>query len=278
MHTPRSHPSVLRPLAYLVALAATAVLALTVVGSSPYLLDRVVPENLRTTVAAFGSDAPRLTGAGDELDPRPGSSVLGVAVTAASPLDGGSWSQRRLSDYRPPRELTAGTDFAVQTTAEGFIAHWPCEAEIAVRSFGAPQGSAADLAWAVETVATASGLALRYVGPGSPDELGRDGEISVTYGDHPRFHDGETVGVGGPTVWDGGLITRGAVTLRPDQISATAGDASTRALTAHELMHAIGIDHAAEQQPEVMAPTAGPIPRPDPGLGDRFALKLVGCR
>ena len=275
----KTTPVVLTRLTYLAAITATTLLVLAVIGSSPLLLDRLVPERHRATVAGLGVDAPRLSGLDAHTSPGhalPGSGLVTVAST--DPVGGAGWSPHALADVVPPPGLTPGADFEVRATPAGFVAHWPCGEEIPVRSFDAPPGSEADLAWAVETVARASGLDLRYAGPGAAHDREGYGAISVTYGDHPAFLAGGVGGVSGPTVWDGGRITRGSVTLRPDQIGAAAGDAWTRSLTLHELLHAVGLGHAAQQRPEVMAPSSGPVPRTALGPGDLFALGVVGCR
>jgi hypothetical protein len=173
--------------------------------------------------------------------------------------------------------LTAGVDYSLDISDDGYVAHWPCEHEIPVRSFDAPPGSEHDLAWAVETLAFASGLPLRYTGPGSPTQKDADGAISVTYGDHPEFHGTDVAGIGGVKVWPRGLVLQGGVVLRPDQISTHPGDPWTRSLTLHELIHAVGITHAVPYGPEVMAERPGPDPQVILGYGDRFALHVVGC-
>lgn len=84
--------------------------------------------------------------------------------------------------------------------------------------------------------------------------------------------------MGGASVYPNGLALKGAVTLKPDQIAPYPGDPWSRSLTMHELMHALGIDHAVAYGPEVMAERPGPYPSPALGHGDLFALHVVGCR
>ncbi|MBB1052255.1 MAG: hypothetical protein Q7T31_01635 [Dietzia sp.] len=263
--------------AYLLAIVVPLVLALAVVGSSPALL-AMVPEEHRGTVASFGEGAARVSGGdGGLFRPAHADAANSTVPGTAVPLRG-EWSPRRAADIQPPAGLIAGVDYAVEATEDGYLAHWPCEHEIPVRSYDAPPGSEPDLAWAVETLAFASGLPLRYAGPGAEGEREGDGAISVTYGDHPMFHtDPEIAGLGGVTVWPRGLVLQGSVTLRPDQINPVPGDAWTRSLTLHELMHAVGVDHAVAHGPEVMAERPGPHPPTILGYGDQFALRLVGC-
>ncbi|MFN3602799.1 MAG: hypothetical protein ACK4UY_15560 [Dietzia sp.] len=278
MKTHRTVPSGLTLLVYLLALAVPVVLGLAVVGSSPYLLARVVPEEHRQTVAAFGAGAARLSGEGGGLfQPAAEIGESRYTLPGAPVAHEGEWSPRRADDFPAPEGLVPGIDFAVEIVDDTYVAHWPCRHDIPVWSFEAPPGSEADLVWAVETLASASGLPLRYGGPGSEEDRESRGAISVTYGDHPMFQDPDVAGVGGPAVWPKGLILQGSVTLRPDQIRPVAGDPWSRALTLHELMHAVGVDHAARHQPEIMAVRPGPDPQMHLGRGDRFALHLVGC-
>ena len=264
---------------YVLAVVVPLVVALAVVGTTPDLLEKVPAEH-RDTVAAFGEGVARLNGADGGILASAGagpvnSTIPGVPV----PLPRhGEWSPRRPEDHPPPSGLVAGVDFALHTTEDGYVAHWPCEHEIPVRSYQAPPGSEADLAWSVETLAFASGLPLRYLGPGTEAEKEAEGAISVTYGDHPDFHGTDVAGVGGPSVWPRGLILHGSVTLRPDQISPYAGDTWSRSLTLHEIMHTLGIVHAQPYAPEVMAERPGPYPPEILGYGDQFALRVVGCR
>ncbi|MEH6820634.1 MAG: hypothetical protein V7706_11890 [Dietzia psychralcaliphila] len=278
MKTHRTVPSGLTLLAYLVAFAVPVVLGVAAVGSSPYLLSKVVPEEHRETVASFGTAAASLSGAGGGLfSPAAEIGEQRYTIPGTPVAHEGEWSPRLADDYPAPEGLVPGVDFAVEIVDDTYIAHWPCRHDVPVWSFDAPPGSEADLAWAVETLASASGLALRYAGPGSEEDREGRGAISVTYGDHPMFHNAEVAGVGGPAIWPEGLILQGSVTLRPDQISPVPGDPWSRALTMHELMHAVGVDHAARHSREIMAERPGPDPQMHLGTGDRFALHLVGC-
>nr|WP_241730734.1 hypothetical protein [Dietzia cercidiphylli] len=251
-------------------------MALAVVGSSPALL-AMVPEEHRGTVASFGEGAARVSGGdGGLFRPAHADAANSTVPGTAVPLRG-EWSPRRAADIQPPAGLIAGVDYAVEATEDGYLAHWPCEHEIPVRSYDAPPGSESDLAWAVETLAFASGLPLRYAGPGAEGEREGDGAISVTYGDHPMFHTHGAAGVGGAAVWPRGLILRGSVTLQPEQITPVPGDAWSRSLTLHELMHAVGIDHAGEFRTEIMTSRRISDTQTILGHGDQFALRLVGC-
>lgn len=275
----RTTPTAVTFIAYLTLLAVPVVLVLSVVGSSPYLLAKVVPEDHRSAVASFGIDVPGLSEWGASSYPVAADTSPGrYSMVGSGPMRRGTWTPRRLSDYPPPAGLAPGLDFAAETSDDGVIAHWPCDHEIPVWSFDAPPGSEADLAWSVEMLAFYSGIALRYAGPGSEKDRESDGAISVTYGDHPMFQTSNVAGVGGATVWENGRITQGSVTLRPDSVVPVPGHPWTRSLTLHELMHSMGVDHAAAHGPEVMASAPGPYPQPILGHGDQFALHLVGCR
>lgn len=273
----RRRPSAVSLVVYLVALAVPVVIALSAIGSSPYLLEKVVPEQFRSSVAALGRHAPGPDGDGTAFHAIADAGADQLTVTGAPAPDRDGWEPRRPEDYPPPAGLVPGVDFDVETTDDGDITHWACGREIPVWSFDAPPGSEADLAWSVETLAFASGLPLRYAGHGAPDQKDGDGGISVTYGDHPEFHGTDIAGIGGHNIWSGGLITQGTVVLRPDQISPVPGDPWTRSLTMHELMHAMGINHAVEYSAEIMAERPGPHPPTVFGHGDRFALHMVGC-
>ena len=260
--------------------AITAVIylfGLAVVGSSPTLLAKV-PEEHRDTVAAFGDGAARLSGSDGGIFGFDDAHAANTTVQGLPLPSHGEWSPRSPNNFPPPAGLIPGRDFSVETTSSGLIAHWPCGHEIPVRSFGAPPGSEGDLIWAVETLAFASGLSMHYAGPGSDDQRDAEGAISVYYGDHPMFVDPQIAGVGGVSTYQNGLAVRGSVTLRPDQITPFPGDPWSRSLTLHELMHAVGIDHAMPYGPEVMAERPGYPPPTILGHGDQFALHMVGCR
>lgn len=265
---------------YLFMLAVPLALALAVIGSSPALLEKVPAEH-RDTVAAFGDGAARLSGAEGGIFGFDDDNPADAPHTSLDnlPLPGqGEWTPRRPDDFIPPEGLTPGLDYTVETTSEGNITHWPCTEEIPVRTFNAPPGSEGDLIWAVATLAEASGLPLRYVGPGTDDQRDADGAISVHHGDHPMFSNPEVAGVGGVTAWSNGMVTRGSVTLRPGQITAFPGDPWSRRLTLHELMHAVGVGHAADHRQEVMTTRRPENYRTELGPGDHFALFMVGCR
>ncbi|WP_235026666.1 hypothetical protein [Dietzia lutea] len=261
---------------YVLAVVVPIAIALAVVGTTPSLLEKVPAEH-RDTVAAIGEGAVRISGGNGGIFRSQEANAADTTIPGAPRPLHGEWSPRRLEDYPPPAGLVAGVDYSLEVSEDGYVAHWPCDHEIPVRSFDAPPGSEADLAWAVETLAFASGLPLRYLGPGTESDREAEGALSVTYGDHPEFHGTDVAGVGGPTVWPRGLIMRGSVTLRPDQIGPVPGDPWTRSLTLHELMHAVGITHAVPYGPEVMAERPAYPPQVLLGYGDRFALHVVGC-
>lgn len=281
----RAHPAV-TALVSLVTLALPLALVLAVIGSSPSLLEKV-PAEFRGTVAAFGDGAARLSGSeggifgldDDDDNNNEAAAATTPAAIEALPLPSqGEWSPRRPEDFAPPAGLTPGLDYHVETTTEGNITHWPCDQEIPVRTFGAPPGSEGDLIWAVETLAGASGLPLRYAGPGTDAQRDADGAISVHHGDHPLFANPEVAGVGGVKAWSHGLVSRGSATLKPGQITSFPGDPWSRRLTLHELMHAVGVGHAADNRQEIMTTRRPETFGVDLGPGDQFALFMVGCR
>lgn len=261
---------------YILAVVIPVAIALAVVGTTPYLLAKV-PEQHRSTVAAIGEGAVRLSGGNGGIFGAGDARAVDTTIPGAPVPLRREWSPRRPEDFPPPAGLVEGVDYSIETSDDGFVAHWPCEQEIPVRSFDGPPGSETDLAWAVDTLAFSSGLPLRYTGPGAPGEKEAEGAISVTYGDHPDFHGTDVAGVGGVAIWPRGLVLQGSVTLRPEHISPLAGDAWTRSLTLHELMHALGVTHAVPYGPEVMAERPGHQPQVLLGYGDRFALHMVGC-
>ena len=281
MTTHRRTRAVVSALAYLVALAVPLALGLAIVGSSPALLEKV-PAQYRGTVAAFGDGAARLSGSEggifglDDDDATAGTPH--TTIESLPPPGQDEWAPRRPEDFAPPAGLTPGLDYHVETTTEGHITHWPCGEEIPVRTFDAPPGSEGDLLWALQTLAEASGLPLRYAGPGSDAQRDADGAISVRYGDHPLFANPEVAGVGGVTAWTNGMVSRGSVTLKPGQITSFPGDPWSRRLTLHELMHAVGVGHAADERGEIMTTRRPENYQVELGPGDRFALFMVGCR
>ena len=154
---------------YLFAVSVPMIIGLAVVGTTPYLLDKV-PEQHRDTVAAIGDGAVLISGGNGGLFGSGGAeaNAANTAVPGAVVPRRGEWSPRRPEDYPPPAGLTAGLDYSVDTTEDGYVSHWPCEHEIPVRSYEAPPGSETDLAWAVETLAFASGLPLALTGQANP--------------------------------------------------------------------------------------------------------------
>ncbi|MCZ4540492.1 UNVERIFIED_ORG: hypothetical protein EDC92_10578 [Dietzia maris] len=265
---------------YILAVVIPVAIALAVVGTTPYLLAKV-PEQHRSTVAAIGEGAVRLSGGNGGIfgSPRTPATAAQYPLPAGTMPYKGEWSPRRAQDFSAPAGLRTGLDYSVMTTDGGHITHWPCGHEIQVSTFGAPSGNVGDVVWAVDTLAWTSGLPLRYAGPGAEHAREAEGTISVTFGHHPDFDLDPTIaGVGGPTaLWADGRISRGAVTLRPEKMNPYGGDPGTRTVILHELMHAVGVNHAADHRAEVMAPQTAPIPQTILGYGDRFALHMVGC-
>jgi hypothetical protein len=107
--------------------------------------------------------------------------------------------------------------------------------------------------------------------------------IAVYYGasgtriDNLILNDADDLGVGGPQ-WNGdGVILSGEVLIRNDTFDTDPRTSEGRHVLMHEISHALGLGHAAEGTPEVMAPRSSSGDRPTVGAGDRTALKDVGC-
>lgn len=159
-----------------------------------------------------------------------------------------------------------------------------------------PAGALADLQAAVAKVAAASGLAFVYDGPTTVvptkawlDAGGSASGIVVAYAgaDQSDLYGEDADGEGG--WWESGTSTngsqwvwqimRGFVVLDPAKTAvytAGFGSGATRgALLMHELGHAVGLGHAADQA-DVMFPVLSASSHAAWGPGDLRGLALVG--
>lgn len=133
----RPHPAI-SAIVYFLAFTVPIAIVLAVIGTTPSLLEKVPVEH-RATIAAFGEGAARLSGSDGGIFGFDSADAANAPVRGA-PLPqprNGEWSPRRPGDYPPPAGLAEGIDFSIELTDSGHIAHWPCEHEIPVRSFGA---------------------------------------------------------------------------------------------------------------------------------------------
>lgn len=181
-------------------------------------------------------------------------------------------------------DLVEGRDYSFITKVDDLPVRWSCERTIPVVLSGdVPSGTEASLREVASLIAAESALPLRVereTGHRPPTS----GQLVVYYaaeGVAPgRFSvEGNTVGRAAPNSWltgpNAGFVGQGEVVIRNDLPKYLPDTAAGKEVLAHELMHALGLGHAAVDMVEVMEPYAGdPLPL---GEGDRLALRIVGC-
>lgn len=172
--------------------------------------------------------------------------------------------------------LREGYDYSFIQKHNGEPVRWACATSITVALHGdVPAGTAIALENAVAVLEDASGLPLTITAPNTP------AKITVAYGPHGSSLGnldltGDELGVGGPVFREAEIIS-GAVLIRDDRPSTDPTTAIGQATLAHELAHALGLGHAAQDAAQIMSPTltAGSVPTLGPG--DRAALAHLGC-
>jgi hypothetical protein len=200
--------------------------------------------------------------------------------------------------------VTSTTGYRLFTNSDRSIVRWnPCKpihysANLAQASD--PEGALADLQAAVGKVAAASSLTFVYDGPTTVvptrawlDAGGSASGIVIAYAasgsgaGQSDLYGADADGEGG--WWESGTSTngsqwvwqimRGFVVLDPAQTAVYAagfGSGATRgALLMHELGHAVGLGHAADQS-DVMFPVISASSQGAWGPGDLRGLALVG--
>lgn len=175
--------------------------------------------------------------------------------------------------------LTAGADYSYMTSAR-----WPCDEPIAVRIAGpAPKGAGKAVERAVKKLAATTRLDV-VVGPRyrrwPETESQTAGEIVIYYVDPARrqvdgmnFRGKDYIGLGGPRA-QGDTIVSGQVSIRTDSESTDPRTPIGRRVIFHELAHATGVGHSHNGE-GVMQDKGSRTTRLS--LGDRFALRQVGC-
>lgn len=173
--------------------------------------------------------------------------------------------------------LREGYDYSFIQKHNGEPVRWACATPITVALHGdVPAGTAIALEKAVAVLGDASGLPLTIIT--APDTAAK---ITVAYGPHGSSLGhldltGDELGVGGPVFRDGEIIS-GAVLIRDDRPSTDPATAIGQATLAHELAHALGLGHAAQDAAQLMSPALTPGSVPTLGPGDRAALARLGC-
>lgn len=204
----------------------------------------------------------------------PGSSTAPATPTSTA----GLITPAPGSGPAPKKGLTEGHDYALWRSPSGAVVRWSCEEPIRlVAAKGAPKGTVTALRSIAEELAAVSGhrftvssrsesdrgaITVHYVKPG----VSIDG-IRVT---------GNEMGRGGPRFAADGLILRGVVVMR-DTPGNLPGQRRGYAVLKHEVIHAMGLDHADQSTAEVMTPRLQVSVMGELGPGDRHGLTRVGC-
>jgi hypothetical protein len=166
-------------------------------------------------------------------------------------------------------------------TVKGKPIHWNCAHPIEIVLAGAvPAGVEQALQSVVNDLKKASGLPLtviRRVGDVKHSTINVHYAPLGTAVDNLSLNDADGLGVGGPTWNDDGVIGSGNVLIRNDAMATDPNSPQGRHVLMHEIGHALGLGHAADGTPQVMAPWSGSDAEPVLGDGDRAGLELIGC-
>lgn len=185
-----------------------------------------------------------------------------------------------------PRATSAvleGRDYSFMASVNGQPIHWACDQPINIMLIGtSPSGSQETLQSVIGDLKSASGLPLTLGKPLVTRTMTHS-TIAVYYApngttiDNLSLNNDDELGVGGP-IWNNeGVIISGKVLVRNDTPAADPRTSEGQHVLMHEIAHALGLGHAAEDTPEIMAPHSAPDDRPVLGEGDRTALTRIGC-
>jgi hypothetical protein len=184
---------------------------------------------------------------------------------------------------RPTSTVVEGRDYSFMASVNGQPIHWACDQPIDIMLIGAiPSGSQETLQSIIGDLEAVSGLPLT-VGTPLGTRTTMHSTIAVYYApngttiDNLSLNNDDELGVGGPTWNNEGVIISGEVLVRNDTAAADPRTSEGQHVLMHEIAHALGLGHSAENTPEIMAPQSAPDDRPILGEGDRTALTRVGC-
>lgn len=170
----------------------------------------------------------------------------------------------------------------LKTTASGTPIHWTCDTDIHVQLLGpAPDGAQELIDKALTTLNGLSGLHL-HTTPSTPTSASAQApeetnSITIRYQPTLQTQETDAIGLGGATWNNAGQIIHGDVWIKNTSPDNTPSNPYAREVMLHELMHALGIQHAPAGSTEIMAPAIPPGPPIEPGPRDKASLKAAGC-
>lgn len=183
----------------------------------------------------------------------------------------------------PASTVVEGRDYSFMASVNGQPIHWACDQPIDIMLIGTtPSGTQETLQSIIGDLKSASGLPLT-VGTPLGAHTTTHSTIAVYYAangttiDNLSLNNEDELGVGGPTWNNEGVIISGEVLVRNDTAAADPRTSEGQHVLMHEIAHALGLGHSAENTAEIMAPRSTPDDRPILGEGDRTALTRVGC-
>lgn len=218
--------------------------------------------------------------------PDPSTSPSGTA-DPDSPSDpsGDEYLRRYRSLVEGSPGLIEGRDYSFIGKIDEAPVHWTCARDIPVVLSGSvPEGADAAFHEVVTALADVSRLQLEVVRESEHVDP-TVGSIVVYYASidvQPgSFSAPEGVaGRGGPRYYTSGslagMVNQGEVVVRDDIEGLEPTTRFGKDVLAHEIMHALGVGHSAEELPEVMAPVVDDV-WPEIGAGDTLALRVIGC-